>query len=151
MRVAWPVAQEVTRLLYGVLDAFARATFGSVRQRVARHLLDLASGQPGDARPVAEVSQQALASAQQMRYMTEERFAQVKKGMTPSEVRAVLGPVNLHNVQEYPERKVQAWFYPREGGGASGVYFRLDEDKNVYTVYQTTFEVKGKEEAPGRA
>jgi CRP/FNR family cyclic AMP-dependent transcriptional regulator len=63
VRVAWPVAQEVTRLLYGVLDAFAGATFGSVRQRVARHLLDLASGQPGDARPVAEVSQQALADA----------------------------------------------------------------------------------------
>ena len=93
--------------------------------------------------------EQALASAQSMRYMTEERFAQVKKGMTTSEVRAVLGPVNLHNVQEYPDRKVQAWFYPREGGGASGVYFRLDEDKDSYTVYQTTFEVKGKQEAPG--
>lgn len=91
--------------------------------------------------------EQALASAQQMRYMTEERFAQVKKGMTTSEVRAVLGPVNLHNVQEYPERKVQAWFYPREGGGASGVYFRLDESKNAYVVYQTTFAVRGKDEA----
>jgi septal ring factor EnvC (AmiA/AmiB activator) len=93
--------------------------------------------------------EQALASAQQMRYMTEERFAQVKKGMTRSEVRAALGPVNLHNVQQYPDRNVEAWFYPREGGGASGVYFRLDEAKNLYVVYQTTFEVKGKEEAPG--
>jgi hypothetical protein len=96
---------------------------------------------------------QALASAQQMRYMTEERFTQVKKGMSPSEVRAVLGPVNLHNIQEYPDKKIQAWFYPREGGGASGVYFRLDDNTNAYVVYQTTFEVKSKDEAAeaGRA
>ena len=94
--------------------------------------------------------EQALASAQQMRYMTEERFAQVKKGMTQSEVRAALGPVNLHNVQQYPDKKIEAWFYPREGGGASGVYFRLDDSRNAYLVYQTTFEVKGKESAPAQ-
>lgn len=63
VRVAWPLAQEVTGLLYGVLDAFAGTAFGSVRQRLARHLLDMATARQRDARLVAEVSQQALADA----------------------------------------------------------------------------------------
>jgi CRP/FNR family transcriptional regulator len=62
-RVAWPLAQEVTRLLYGVLDAFAGTAFGSVRQRLARHLLDLATARQRDALLVGEVNQQALADA----------------------------------------------------------------------------------------
>lgn len=63
VRVAWLLAEEVTRLLYGVLDAFAGTAFGSVRQRLARHLLDLATASQRDARLVAEVNQQALADA----------------------------------------------------------------------------------------
>jgi CRP/FNR family cyclic AMP-dependent transcriptional regulator len=63
VRVAWPLAQEVTRLLYGVLDAFAGNAFGSLRQRVARHLLDLATTRQTTAVLVAEVNQQALADA----------------------------------------------------------------------------------------
>jgi hypothetical protein len=39
--LAWGLAEEVTRRLYEVLEAFAGNVFGSVRQRVARHLLDL--------------------------------------------------------------------------------------------------------------
>lgn len=62
-RVAWPITQEVTGLLYGVLDAFAGSAFGSVRQRVARHLLDLATARQHDASLVAQVNQQALADA----------------------------------------------------------------------------------------
>jgi CRP/FNR family transcriptional regulator, cyclic AMP receptor protein len=63
VRVAWPLAQEVTRLLYGVLDAFAGTAFGSVRQRLARHLLDLAATRQQGASLVADVSHQALADA----------------------------------------------------------------------------------------
>jgi CRP/FNR family cyclic AMP-dependent transcriptional regulator len=63
VRVAWPLAQEVTRLLYDVLDAFAGNAFGSVRQRVARHLLDLATTRQTNAVLRAEVNQQALADA----------------------------------------------------------------------------------------
>lgn len=62
-RVAWPLAEEVTRLLYGVLDAYADTAFGSVRQRIARHLLDLATARQRDALLVAEVNQQTLADA----------------------------------------------------------------------------------------
>jgi CRP/FNR family transcriptional regulator len=63
VQVAWPLAQEVTGLLYGVLDAFAGTAFGSVRQRLARHLLDLATAHQRDAHLVAEVNQQTLADA----------------------------------------------------------------------------------------
>jgi CRP/FNR family cyclic AMP-dependent transcriptional regulator len=62
-RVAWPIAQEVTSLLYGVLDAFGGAAFGSVRQRLARHLLDLATARQRDSLLVATISQQGLADA----------------------------------------------------------------------------------------
>src|SRR5512132_602923 len=63
-RVSWAIAEELNRRLYEVLEQAAVNTFGSVRQRVAAHLLDLASTQrhPRD-RLVARVSQQELADA----------------------------------------------------------------------------------------
>jgi CRP/FNR family transcriptional regulator len=64
VHIAWAVAEEVTRRLYESLYALARNTFGSVRQRVARHLLDLATAtrSPGE-RFIAPVSHQELADA----------------------------------------------------------------------------------------
>ena len=63
-RVAWAMAEELNRRLYETLQQTAINTFGSVKQRVAAHLLDLASAQqrPKD-RLVAQVSQQELADA----------------------------------------------------------------------------------------
>jgi CRP/FNR family transcriptional regulator, cyclic AMP receptor protein len=43
-RVAWAIAEELNRRLYEVLGQTAVNAFGSVRQCVAAHLLDLASG-----------------------------------------------------------------------------------------------------------
>jgi hypothetical protein len=43
-RVAWAIAEELNRRLYEVLEQTAVNAFGSVRQCVAAHLLDLASG-----------------------------------------------------------------------------------------------------------
>jgi CRP/FNR family transcriptional regulator len=60
--VAWMMAREVTRRLYATLDATADNAFGSLRQRVARHLLDLATGEH-DGKLIAPVTQQALAEA----------------------------------------------------------------------------------------
>src|SRR5215212_347403 len=62
-RVAWAVAEEVTRRLYAVLEAFAGSAFGTVRQRVARHLLDLAAERQRGSKLLAPVSQQDLADA----------------------------------------------------------------------------------------
>ena len=63
-RVSWVIAEELNRRLYDVLEQTAVNAFGSVRQRVAAHLLDLASdGQHPGGRLVAQVSQQELADA----------------------------------------------------------------------------------------
>jgi len=63
-RIAWALAEELNRRLYDTLQQTAVNAFGSVRQRVAAHLLDLASAQqhPQD-RLVARVTQQELADA----------------------------------------------------------------------------------------
>ena len=63
VRVAWVLAEEVTRRLFEVLDVFAGSVFGSVRQHVARHLLDLAAEQQHSTTLIAAVGQQELADA----------------------------------------------------------------------------------------
>jgi CRP/FNR family transcriptional regulator, cyclic AMP receptor protein len=63
-RVSWAIAQELNRRLYDTLEQTAVNAFGSAHQRVAAHLLDLASAQQQPAgRLVAHVSQQELADA----------------------------------------------------------------------------------------
>lgn len=63
-RVAWALAEELNRRLYAALQQAAINAFGSVRQRVAAHLLDLASArQRPSGELVAQVSQQELADA----------------------------------------------------------------------------------------
>lgn len=105
--------------------------------------------------PENQKLQQALADAEGQRYMTTERFEQVKKGMNEAEVRSLLGQVNLHNVREYPDREVVAWFYPTaEDGSAAAVWFQPDKKSGEMQVYQSKFEAvkprgEGEEEAPG--
>jgi tetratricopeptide (TPR) repeat protein len=78
----------------------------------------------------------ALADAEAKRFMTPERFATVKKGMSEAEVVAALGRPLSRNIREYPEKKVSAWFYPKnDTGEAAGVFFT---DKK--TVYSTDFD-----------
>ena len=43
--VAWALAEELNRRLYEALQQTAVNTFGSVRQRIAGHLLDIASAE----------------------------------------------------------------------------------------------------------
>jgi len=85
-----------------------------------------------------------LEKARADRWMTEERFTAVKTGLDEDEVRELLGPVNLRNLKEYPDRGVTAWFYLKEGGGAAGVYFR--EKGGKLKVYKADFEAVKKEE-----
>lgn len=111
---------------------------------VAREYIELG----GDYRKAIEIYQTALSldpdnkelkaaleSAQARRFMTAERFAAVKKGMTQAEVRRALGQPYHRNIKEYPDKKVTAWFYPKsEAGDAAGVWFN---EKGV--VYQANF------------
>lgn len=70
-------------------------------------------------------------------FMTEERFAAVSKGMTQDEVRRAIGTVSRHNLREYPEKDVVAWFYRREDRGAAGVWF--EEKDGEMKVYKSDF------------
>lgn len=64
-----------------------------------------------------------LEQAKAHRYPTPEEWARLKKGMTEKEVRDILGPVNLRNIKDYPDKGVVAWFYKKEAGGAAAVFF----------------------------
>lgn len=86
--------------------------------------------------------QAAIDDAQSMRYVTEERFASVKKGMGRDEVREVLGPVNLRNVRDYQDQGVLLWVYPKNAEKeAAGVYFRQRDGR--YQVYRTEYNLSG--------
>ena len=61
--VAWLVAEEITQRLYETLEVLVHQTFGSLRQRVAQHLLHLAAGNTDGCRLFAPVTQQAIADA----------------------------------------------------------------------------------------
>ncbi|HXU30254.1 MAG TPA: hypothetical protein VN851_06740 [Thermoanaerobaculia bacterium] len=76
------------------------------------------------------------------RFMTPERFAKVKNGMSPDDVRNLLGAPNPHNVREYlehgPGRGVIGWFYPKDDrGAAAGVWFT--KEHGTPSVYRTDF------------
>jgi len=60
--VGWILAQELARRLTETYEVVADNAFGSLRERVARHLLDLAAVR-NDNRLVADVTQQELADA----------------------------------------------------------------------------------------
>lgn len=73
-----------------------------------------------------------LDAAKAHRYPTQEAFARLKKGMTEKEVREILGPVNLRNIKEYPDKGVVAWFYKKEAGGAAAVFFDKKKDGQLH-------------------
>jgi CRP/FNR family transcriptional regulator, cyclic AMP receptor protein len=63
VRVAHVLNLEMTERLYAYFAELAGTTFGSLRERVIRHLLDVASEQQRGAVLVANLSQQELADA----------------------------------------------------------------------------------------
>jgi len=63
IEVARAIAAELTNQLYEALDEVADNAFLTVRQRIGRHLLDLATERQEGARLIARISQQELADA----------------------------------------------------------------------------------------
>jgi len=112
----------------------------------------------GDYRTAAEIWQQALAvdpdnvelkqalnEAMAKQYMTPERFAQVRKGMTEAQVIVLIGRPLATNVRDIPEKKVSAWLYPKNAAGeAAGVFFTAEK-----VVYATDFNAVRKTPAGG--
>jgi CRP/FNR family transcriptional regulator len=107
-RVSWAIAEELNRRLYDVLEQTAVNAFGSVRQRIAAHLLDLASdGQLPRGRLEAHVSQQELADASGSvrevvaRALRDLRMAGIVA--TTAESVVILDPARLHAVSGSPK------------------------------------------------
>lgn len=91
--------------------------------------------------PDNEKLKAALAQAQENRFMTKERFGQVKKKMTQAEVRELLGQVKTSLNREYEQDDAVAWFYEKEEGGAAGVFFRESrKGRGDWAVYHTDFD-----------
>jgi CRP/FNR family transcriptional regulator len=62
-RLSWAVAHDIATRSFELVDELADAAFGTVRQRVARHLLDLVIEGPNNGPLLAPISQQELANA----------------------------------------------------------------------------------------
>jgi CRP/FNR family transcriptional regulator len=61
--LGWIFARVITGRLYETLDAMAAHTFGSLRQRITRYLLDRATSGKKTSTLIAAISQQELADA----------------------------------------------------------------------------------------
>ncbi|MFD3399732.1 Crp/Fnr family transcriptional regulator [Kribbella sp. NPDC058693] len=107
-RVGWAMAEELGRRLYENLQQTAVNAFGTVRQRVAAHLLDLASTQQSPrGELVARVSQQELADAVGSvrevvaRVLRDFRLAQLVA--TSADAVHILDPAGLHDQTWNPD------------------------------------------------
>jgi hypothetical protein len=77
-----------------------------------------------------------LAELTDMRFITQERFDEVTKGMTMDEVKAIAGVPYYQNIQVDEKRGVETWLYRKAEGGAAAIYFRTKTGK----VYNKNFE-----------
>jgi hypothetical protein len=89
---------------------------------------------------------EAKAEAERLRYMDEERFSQVEKGMTEAEVRGILGRANALNRRNFDDVGRAAWYYPKSpDGDAAGVLFRKKDGR--FEVYDTKWNAVPKKAA----
>ena len=70
-----------------------------------------------------------LAALDSMRFVTQERFDEVKKNMTKDEVKEIVGVPYYQNIQIDEKRGVETWLFRKREGGAAAVYFRMKTDK----------------------
>lgn len=93
---------------------------------------------------------EAKEEAERLRYMDEERFSQVEKGMTEGQVEEILGKTNPRNRRNYDDVGRAAWYYPKSpDGDAAAVMFRQRDGR--LEVYDTNWNAVPKPAAGGEA
>jgi small-conductance mechanosensitive channel len=92
--------------------------------------------------PIPAELTQELEQAKSLRYLTKERFDQVKKGMTEAEVKAVTGTPFYANVRENKVRgkTIVSWLFNRSDGGVAGIFFEKGK------VYSSEWTIKKPQE-----
>lgn len=88
--------------------------------------------------PVPAELQAAIDEAAAMRYLTRERFDQVRKGMNEADVKLVAGTPFYANIRESEVRgkKIVTWLYTRNDNEVAAIYFQDGK------VYATKWNVK---------
>lgn len=79
--------------------------------------------------PVYPALEEKILELQDWRFVTEEQFNALEKGMTMDEVKATVGVPYHANIQEDAKRGVQTWLYKKKGGGAAAIYFKIKTGK----------------------
>jgi tetratricopeptide (TPR) repeat protein len=81
--------------------------------------------------PANPQAQEKLRQAQERRFVSMDRFAQVRNGMSEAQVRQILGEPQepWKNQRVHKNRVYSVWIYPKSDGSASAVYF---DDGTVY-------------------
>ena len=73
--------------------------------------------------------EEKLAWLNDWRFITQERYDTVKKGMTKDEVKVLAGVPYYQNIQTDTKRGVETWLYRKEDGGAAAIYFKIKGEK----------------------
>jgi tetratricopeptide (TPR) repeat protein len=75
--------------------------------------------------PANDAARGGLERARSMRYMSLERFAAVKKGMSEAEVSRIAGMPREDWIRQVTQdaRVFSVWIYPKSDGGAAAIYF----------------------------
>ena len=73
---------------------------------------------------------------EERRFITRERFDEVKKNMTKDQVKEIAGVPYYGNIHEEKKQGIEYWLYPKEDGGAAAIYFNNKSGK----VYNKNFD-----------
>ncbi len=77
-----------------------------------------------------------IATFEEWRFITQERFDAVKKNMSKEEVKEIAGVPYYQNIQKDEKAGVETWLYRKIEGGAAAVYFKMKNEK----VYNKKFD-----------
>lgn len=86
--------------------------------------------------PVYPALEAKISELDEWRFINQERFDALTKGMTKDEVKATVGVPYYANIQEDEKRGIVTWLYKKREGGAAAVYIKTKTEK----MYSSTWD-----------